>query len=392
MKNKKAVMIVALALAVLVAAPVVILTILKQNSLVDETKVDKFLKRGDAVDISDIEVRQLADRAAMLVRKDLGDALRDKTVSIDFVALARKDLKQADRALAKGKTKDAVEGYRAIIEVAESQLSAIEFAEPARELKDSVYAALEEAVYLKSSFTNSYDEAINQYNTGLQAYEIGNYEESVDEFELAGDMLENLKERADQQLEAAMEAAEVALAELDLEAARSAFEKALEIQPSNSKAREGLVQLSALEEIAAELEPIHALREAGENEEALAQIEELIVEDPDSELLLAERESIQAAIVDSEHEALLEKARIAESKSNIPAAISALEAANKLRASTDITSRIADLKAQEKALGLKTLLETGYNAMKAGSFDAAKQAYEEALALDPDSEEARTGF
>ena len=36
--------------------------------------------------------------------------------------------------------------------------------------------------------------------------------------------------------------------------------------------------------------------------------------------------------------------------------------------------------------------EDGYNALKAGSFDGARQLYREAVALAPDSKEARTGL
>ena len=38
------------------------------------------------------------------------------------------------------------------------------------------------------------------------------------------------------------------------------------------------------------------------------------------------------------------------------------------------------------------LLEDGYSALKAGSYDGARQLYREAVALAPESKEARTGL
>ena len=58
----------------------------------------------------------------------------------------------------------------------------------------------------------------------------------------------------------------------------------------------------------------------------------------------------------------------------------------------EITERLDQLEKEKRKKRVEALLETGYNSLKTGNFDAAKKAYESALNLNPKSEEARTGF
>ena len=72
-------------------------------------------------------------------------------------------------------------------------------------------------------------------------------------------------------------------------------------------------------------------------------------------------------------------------------AVAALEAAIVIRPSPELNERLIELKVKAKAARLEVLLADGFNALKAGSFDAARKLYREAVALAPESKEARTG-
>ena len=63
-----------------------------------------------------------------------------------------------------------------------------------------------------------------------------------------------------------------------------------------------------------------------------------------------------------------------------------------LRPSPELNERLAALQKKAKAARLETLLDEGYNALKAGSYDSARKSYREAVDLAPQSKEARTGL
>jgi tetratricopeptide (TPR) repeat protein len=386
--NKTPVIIVAVVLLVLIIAPIVTLIVLKKGTGSDESSQNSERKEV----VVDFELSQLAKKAKQLVNNDLAAALRRGDVPIDFMSTLRDDLKKADKELSSGKVDRARNGYMDIVSTAEARLKTLEFAESAGELKDSTYTELGDHEYLKTAFENTYDEAVYTYNQGLQDLEASEFEKSVRHFEATQKILNELRAQSVQQVEAQLEAAEVALTEFDPTTARTSFERVLEIDSANSTAEKGVLKAEALAAIVTDLQSIKSLRTSGDNEAALAQINALIEKTPDNPLLLDKRKEVEADIVEDKREAILERADAAETEGDLIAAITALKEANEIRSDDETTERLNQLKAEEKQRRMEVLLETGYNALKAGNFDAAKTAYEESIALDPKSEEARAGL
>lgn len=393
MKNKLPVIIVATLLSLLIAISIVVLIILKKGADAGDSSKKGSVGSGERREVViDFELRKLAEKAEQLVNKDLADALRQGDVQIDFMSALRADLKKADKELSDGNVDEARKHYADIVSTAETRLDALEFAESARKLNDSAYAELETHEYLKIAFENTYDEAVSMYNQGLQDMEAGKFEESIRRFETVSKILEELKEQSVQQVKAKLEAAEIALSRFDPTTARTSFERVLEIDSSNSAAKEGLSKAKALEVIVNEMESVSTLRKSGENEAALAQINDLIAQNPGNSFLLDERKGIEADLAEDKREAILERADVAEAEGDLAAAIAALKEANKIRSDDATTERLNQLRVKEKEKQLETLLETGYNSLKAANYEAAKTAYEAAIALDPKSKEARAGM
>ena len=387
-ENKVPVIVLVIALSVLIIAPILALIVLKKNN--ESNKSSPKNERQEVV--VDFELSQLAEKAERLVNEDLAEALRQGDVPIDFMSGLKDDLKKADKELSGGNLDEARNRYNDIVSSAEARLRTLEFAKSARELKESTYVKLSKEEHLKTAFENTYNEAVNTYNKGLRDLEAGDFEASVRGFKKTGNVLKELKERAVQQLKAQLEIAEKALSERNPKAARTSFERVLEIDSANVIASEGLLKVEALEAIASKIKTIHSLRNSGENEVALQQVNALIDQNPDNSFLLDERKEIESAIVEDKRNAIIEKADAAEAEGNLAVAISELQKANKLRADDETTKRIDQLKLKEQEKHLEILLETGYNALKSGNYDAAKKAYEEALQLNPKSEEARKGL
>ena len=386
--NKKPVFIVVVVLLLLIIAPIIVLMALKKDDVSNESHQNAERKEV----VVDFELRQLAEKAKQLVDKDMAAALRQGDVPVDFMSALREDLRKADKKLSDGKVDEARSEYVDIVSTSETKLKTLEFAGAARKLKDSAYAELNNHEYLKKAFENTYSEAVDTYNQGLQDLEAGDFEESIGRFETTNKILKELKTQSVEQVKAQLEAAEIALSELNSMIARAAFERVLEIEPLNSIAREGMSKVDALEAFEGAMRSVKSLRSFGENEAALAEINTLIEKNPGNSFLLDEKKDIEEDIAEEKREAILERADAAEAGGDLIAAINALEAANKIRSDDETTKRLNQLKVREKEKRVEVLLETGYNALKAGNFEAAKKAYEDAIALDPKSEEAKTGL
>jgi tetratricopeptide (TPR) repeat protein len=386
--NKRPVFIVAGILLVLIAVPIIALLVLKKDNISEA--ISRNSERREVV--IDFETRQLVEKAKQLVNKDLAAALRRGDVQIDFMSVLQDDLVKADKKLSDGKIDQAKIDFTDIVTTAEGKLEMIKFATSARKLKDSAYAELGDHEYLKAAFENTYNEAVAVYNQGLQDLEAGDFEKSINNFESANTILKELKTQSVEQVKAKLEAAEVALSSLDPASAKSAFARVLEIDPSNSTALTGMLKVEALEEFASAMKSVKSLRSFGENEAALAEVNELIEKNPGNSLLLNEKKAIEADIIEEQRNAVLERADAAEAQGDLIAAIEALEEANKIRSDEETTIQLNQLRAKEKEKRVETFLETGYNALKAGNYEAAKTAYEEAIALNPKSEEAQSGL
>jgi tetratricopeptide (TPR) repeat protein len=150
--------------------------------------------------------------------------------------------------------------------------------------------------------------------------------------------------------------------------------------------------VGALTGIAAEVQAIKVLQQQGKFDEAVEQLDALLAAHPSNPFLLNEHQLIEAQIQERELQSALDLATKAEAAGDLFAAISAVEAAIAIRPSPELNDRLLMLQQQTKAARLEQLLEDAYNALKAGSYDAARQQYREAVALAPQSKEARTGL
>ncbi|HBR94963.1 MAG TPA: hypothetical protein DEA90_12450 [Opitutae bacterium] len=392
-RNKKPVVIVAIALAALIVLPLLLLLFSRLGASSDS---DQANSESSAVkntsEAIDFDLRQLAEKADRLIEQDLAEALRQGDVSLDFIASLKRDASKGEVALQKGALEDAALHYNSVVQRAESQLAALALADQARALNDSTYSELQSLDYLKSAFENTYREAVETYNTALRALNAGEYQRSVDDFEMTSAILGDLEARALQQTAGLLEAASQALEDYQLTAARTAYESVLDLDSANATATEGLVMVTALEGIAEEVKAIRALEASGDLEAALAQLERLAAENPQNPFIRKQRASLEARILDREYQALIDASLTAEQAADFSSAIASVEAALKLKSSTEQEARLAQLKEKYKAARLDVLLSDGYDALRAGRYEAARNFYKEAVAIAPDSKEARTGL
>lgn len=391
--NKKPVLIVAVVLGGLIIIPLILLIVSKSGGsggeALDVADSGSIKKTGD---LADYDLRQLAEKAESLIEGELEEALRNGDVSLDFVSALKKDAEKAKSDLNRGRLERATEGYSRVVQAAEAQLEALAMADKARALSDSTYAELQRLEYLKPAFENTYREAVETYNSALKALNSADYQTAVDDFEMSGAILGDLDARVIQQIAGLLEAGKISLQSYELSAARTAFESVLELDSANSEATDGLTMVSALEGIAEEVKAIRALEERGELEAALAELDRLAAENPQNPFIRNQRATLEARIIERDFNLLVAKSIVEEKAEEFGAAVATLEEALKLKASAEQANRLAELKKKYKAARLEILLADGYDALKAGRYEAARNLYKEAVALAPDSSEARTGL
>lgn len=390
-RNKKPVIIVAAALLALIVIPLVLLFISQfgrgGTNEIGETRGGNTLSQ-----IADFDLRQLANRANELIEKDMAEALRQNDISLGFMSGLKRDAERSAAAMARGRLDEARGGYADVIEVAEARLSAIALADRARELSSITFAELERLEPLKSSFENTYSESVAKYNSGLNALNAGEYQAAVDDFEMSQAILGELEARSIQQIGGLLEAANEALGNHRLVAAREAYDSVLELDADNREARDGLAMVEALDGISDAVKAIRELEKAGQLEEALAAIEGLEEMHPENPFVEKQLRSLKAHIAERDFKALVAQSVEEEAAEEFALAIASLEAALEIRSSTEQDVRLNDLKERDKATRLDSLLTDGYDALTAGRYEVARNFYKEAVALAPESKEARTGL
>ncbi|MEM8866967.1 MAG: hypothetical protein AAGC73_01740 [Verrucomicrobiota bacterium] len=393
-RSKKPVVIVAAVLGALIILPLLILLISKMGGGSDLSGGASGLtiSQGETASAGSYDLRQLKERAESLLGGEIANALREGDVGLDFVAGLKASLEDAGRALEKGKTAEAESLYKRVISKSEAQLEELSLAEKARAQNEATYQELQRVEYLKVAFERTYREAVEAYNSGLSALNAADYGQSMDDFELASAILGDLEARAIQQIAGLIESAESSLAKDDLVAARAAYEAVLEIDSANKEAIDGLAMLTSLDGITEEMKVVRELEAAGELDEALKRLDALIQTKPVNAFLRTQRELLAEKILQRDLDVLIEQADAFEANGAIDRAIESLQQALALRASPELEQRIEAMKAKQKAANLEVLLEDGFNALKAGRYADARDLYKEAVALAPESKEARTGY
>lgn len=392
-RSKKPVLIVASVLVALIVIPLVLLVVSRLGNEGGGSSGGGSSKgSSNASEVADFNLRQLASRAADLIEGEMADALRQNDISLDFMSALKRDAEQAASAMARGRLDDARERYTSVIETAEARLAALELADRALEMSALTFAELERLESLKANFENTYNESVAKYEGGLTALNAGDYQRAIDDFEMSQAILGDLEARSIQQLADFVEAGYEALENYELETARRAFESARGLDPDKAEAREGLAMVEALDGISDAVKAIQELEKAGQLEEALAAMDRLAEMNPDNPFIEKQRQSLEDRIAERDFEKLVRQSEDEAGAGELGLAIASLEAALEIMSSAEKEARLAELKERYKATRLKILLTDGYDALVAGRYEAARNFYKEAVALAPDSKEARTGL
>ncbi|ADE55523.1 hypothetical protein [Coraliomargarita akajimensis] len=388
-RDKKPAVYVAIALGALIVLPFVLLLLSKLTS---RSSVGVLPQSVAVESVADYELREMARLAETLLNRDLADATREGDIELNQVMELKKEYDRANRALADGDASKASKRFALLIQEIEQLLSGVEIAESARLMNDQIIEQLRQQDYLKEVFPESFQEATDHYNEGYRQLLAQDYPGAMNGFEMTAALLGDLEARGLQHIQTLIEKGNQALAHYELSAARSAFEAVLRLQPQQLSAQEGLKRVDSLAGIENEVRELVKIEATEDWEAAIQLVEGMLQTHPGNGFLEEKRAGYQARIDEREFKRLLDKAGEAEGQGNYAAAIEALEAALAVKSDAEQAARLEDLRAKYKAARLEVLLTQGFAALKAGQYTAARDRYKEAVALAPESKEARTGY
>lgn len=392
-RTKKPAILVALGLGALVVLPLMIWLVGQlgsERSGLPTGAPD--LGSSTQIPAVDYELDQLAKKVGTLIEEDLAEVLRRGDLSLNFLADLKREASRAQNDLQSGRLDRARKRFESVLAVGEAQLTAVAAMDKARSLRESTFTELGRLEYLRPTFENTYREAMNSYNTALSLMDAGEFVQSVDKFERATAILGDLEARSIEQVATLLEAAERKIESYDFSLARQAYEAVLEIDASNSKAADGLTMVGSLAEIAEEIKAVEALEAEGDLDGALRAMRTLAESLPNNPFIENQIISLESRILEQEFARLLERSVEAESAGEYALAIAELEAALRLKEDPEQVKRLVNLEETYKAARLEQLLADGFEALKGGRYESARNLYKEAVALAPDSDEARSGL
>jgi len=393
-RKQKPALIVATFLVGLILLPLLLLIVSKLGGD-DRRALEGGGNSGTALGrdaVVDYELQQLADRAEQLLEADLADAVKSGDLDLELIGELTKHFNRAQSDQRSGKMLKAKERFEGFIKLVESRLEVVELANRARDLKNSTYTEMQRLGDLRTVFENTFSEAVATYDSASAKLEARELNESIEGFELVQAILGGLEARAIQRAATLLEKADVALARFDHETAEEAYEAVLEIDPENMEAASGLEMVQALEGIADEIREIQKLENAGEYADALARLDLLAGSNPENRFIEKLREAMQEGRREQRFAELVEGSVRLKESGDLAGAIAAVEEALGLLGDPEQEVRLAELKERAKAIRLEELLAGGFAGLENGRYESARDIYEEAVALAPESSEARTGL
>ncbi len=386
----KPVLFVALALFALIIIPLVILAVSRQSGPGPDSSSPSAASSA-AVPV-DFELQRLVDRVAQLMQREIPAAVRKGEVDLDFVARLERLRTDAEEAVARGRPERARKHYSELVARAEASLEAAALADEARALRDGVFADLRRLERYRSVFEQTYTEAVERYDEGSTALANSDYPAAVENFKAVAAVLSDLEASSLARVSGLMEAANAALEDYDLTTARSGYEEVLGIDPDHAGAVAGIERVDAVAEIGDEVRRLEALQDEGRLEDALAVLAKLEERYPDNPYVTGKRAALEEQIRQRDFRDRVAAADRAEGEGDFETAIEALEEALGLNPESGLAERIAELEKKRDAARLEELLALGYDDLSAGRYEEARERYREALALAPESAEAKTGF
>jgi len=175
--------------------------------------------------------------------------------------------------------------------------------------------------------------------------------------------------------------------------ATAAFERALELQPENEIAAQGLARAKTIDRVFAMLGEADGLESAGRLEDARDLFTKTFELDGQSARAQAGISRTKAAIKQRDFDAARARATTAAAENRWTDAIAAYTDAQKVEPENEeVKKLLAEAKVRERESRIQTMLKTAYEAERVFSWTDARKTYLDILAFQPGQSDAEEGL
>lgn len=238
-----------------------------------------------------------------------------------------------------------------------------------------------------------YLDAVDRYAAGDEAYLAKNYESANEHYRAASRMLEPFFDRIDGEFRRALNDARAAFEARDFREAIRLYDLAVTITPGNAAAEQGLERARNLEDVLALTERGLEFEKNLELEAARRAFENALEIDPAWQPAADALDRVEVALVDLRFEQLMTEGFDALASGALDSARAAFNAAKSLKAgSQQPVDGLLQVDQEERLARIRSLEARAASQVDNEQWEAAVDTYREALSVDPDLQFAKEGL
>lgn len=245
----------------------------------------------------------------------------------------------------------------------------------------------------KSIAPEEFELALTAAGASQQFLDQGSFTPARQKMDEATGILASIEESIQAELETSLANGRTALAEGAGAAATEAFERALELQPDNQLATQGLARAKNIERVFALITEAEGLETTGQFEAARDTFAKAFELDGQSATAQAGVSRAKASIKKRDFDAAIATATTAASETRWKDAIAAYESALVVEpGSEEIKRTLGEARVKEREQRVQDMLKAAYESERQFAWTEARRAYLELLAFQPGQPEAEEGL
>lgn len=299
----------------------------------------------------------------------------------------------ADKAFGDRNYGKAIQYYEEITHRADAYTTAMEDMRKAQDGYANFLLSLAKLQKFKDLAPEKFEQALTAAGASQQFLDQGSFTPAREKIDEAMNTLASVETVIKEELEQRLSEGRTALAEGQGAAATHAFERALELQPDNALANQGLARAKTIDQVFALNKEADALEASGQLEGARDNFAKAFEIDAQSATAQAGVSRTKAAIKKRDFEAALARATAAAGEERWTDAIAAYVDAQKVEPdNADVKKSLAEARVREREQRIQNMLKTGYDFERQYAWTDARKVYMQVLAFQPGQSDAEEGL
>ena len=299
----------------------------------------------------------------------------------------------ADKAFGDREYGRAVQYYEEIARRAEAYTTAMADMRKAQDGYANFLLSIGKLQKFKHLAPERFEQALTAAGASQQFLDQGSFTPARQKIDEATEILTSVEASMKEELEKRLAEGRTALSQGAGAAANEAFERALELEPKNEVAAQGLARAKTIEQVFGLLAEADRLEAAGELEKARDAFAKAFEIDAQSAAAQAGVSRTKAAIKTRDFEAARTRATAAAGEERWTDAIAAYTEAQKVEPdNADIKRLLAEARVREREQRVQNMLKNAYDLERTYAWDDARRVYMQVLAFQPGQTDAEEGL